>query len=111
MFKLHIQLEPYNGKKFDFIECECQWISEIPQKYEDLEKMAKEVFGIQNSKTTSSTPVATLDPNAFHIYKGNGKVALSKDKKKKWTNAEVKKILDNNLKPWELNHEDYLKLV
>lgn len=47
MIKLHIQLEPYNGIKFDFIEIEVPKVENINQVYAKLE----EVYGKPTQKS------------------------------------------------------------
>lgn len=39
MKKIHIQLEPYNGIKFDFIEVEVESLSEIKEIYKELDEL------------------------------------------------------------------------
>lgn len=70
--KLHIQLEEYNGKKYDFIEVEVHSVDEINSAYEMLEEMRSHVHQPKTIKTTTSTP-------SMAYYKQSGRKVTDKN--------------------------------
>lgn len=75
--KLHIQLEPYNGVKFDFIEVEVANVAEIAKVYNSLKETYGEPKKLVDAKTQNgSTKVefANLKLSQLQIdkIKGNG---------------------------------------
>lgn len=90
---VHIQLEPFNGKKFDFIEVEVNDLSEIAGIYAKLEG--------KNNDTSTKNSVEMA------FYK-NGKEAKSKDGKH-LTKLEAEKAFKEGKKVWELNYQEIIK--
>ena len=58
-FTFHIQLQPYNGVRYDFIEVELEKIAQIPKVYEKLEQLKE--------ATQPSVAVEKFEPNAKQI--------------------------------------------
>lgn len=90
---VHIQLEPFNGKKFDFVEVEVNDISEIAEIYATLE-------GKNND--------SSIKNNVEMAFYKNGKPASSKDGKH-LTKLELEKAFKEGKKVWELTYQEIIK--
>lgn len=107
-FKLHIQLEPFNGKKFDFIEFESENIEVDTNFLKNIDQIYQILKNNKDSyKNENFNQEAKYD---------SGKSVMSKDKKilteKEWLIYKTKKDI-TSLKnyPWNFDYIEIKKLV
>lgn len=101
--KLHIQLEPFNGVKFDFIELEVQTTEDIKKAYEMLEGLRTKPSAMGQAQAFT-----TAKNNALATY-ASGKPVLSKDKKHltEQEYAKAKQIFaTTQRKIWEIDSSE-----
>lgn len=111
--KLHIQLEPYNGIKFDFIEVEVSSVDEIKEVYALLEReykkpqqqpatnYNKQEVGIKLERLTENT----INQNAGYATYKNGNLVKTKDGRY-LTTTQYAKAIDNKMMPWEKTYAE-----